>query len=111
VDRGSRAGIRAYNTEGEEPLDPALSDWALAEAEVDDLVAAIDGDRYTDFSASGVDELAGLSDIKLHVGTAGPEQLEYEVAELIGHLPGRCSRCRLPRQSAEAKAFQAALRA
>jgi hypothetical protein len=111
VDRGSRVGVRAYRAEGDGGLEPALAAWALAEAGVEGRVRALHTPRHTDFGAEAVDAETGLLKIRARLGAAGPEGLAAEVDALVGHRPGRCSICRAPKLSAEARAFQQALEA
>lgn len=108
VDRGSRVGLRAYRSEGDGGLEPALAAWGLADAGVDGRLEAVESDRHTDFTAVGVDPEAGLREVRTRLGTTGPDGLADEVRRLLGHRPGRCSSCRPPRLSSEARALQRA---
>jgi hypothetical protein len=105
VDRGSRIGVRAYRSEGDGGLEPALAAWALAEAGVDGHLEALPAERHTDFAAVGIDSEASLAEVRARLGAAGPDGVAGEVRELLGHRPGRCSTCRPPRLSPEARAL------
>jgi hypothetical protein len=109
VDRGSRVGVRAYRSEGDGGLEPALAAWALADAGVDGHLQALPAERHTDFTAVGIDSEVSLVEVRARLGAAGPDGLTGEVRELLGHRPGRCSTCRPPRLSPEAKALLRAL--
>jgi hypothetical protein len=111
VDRGSRVGVRAYRAEGDGGLEPALAAWALDEAGVDGTLEARRLPRCTDFVPAGSRTEPALAEIPRRLGAVGPERLSAEVATLIGHRPGRCWICRVPRLSADARAFQQALAA
>jgi hypothetical protein len=108
VDRGSRIGVRAYRSEGDGGLEPALAAWALEDAGVDGQLEALPAERHTDFAPVGIDPEAGLAEMRTRLGAAGPDGLPHEVRQLLGHRPGRCSTCRPPRLSSEARALQRA---